>query len=229
MKKMIRKCFYIGLGLFCYISAFAGVLQQGKFWPTVDLSGSFLGLPPILYDLSVQGRYNESIHEYERTLFEAGLGYKLFPNLSGWLGYRWILENANTNQEHRIWQQIIWDAVNTKHFQFSSRTRLSERKNDHQAEWAIWLRQRFTIRLPQTIANRFTPILYDEIFFNLNNPPWTNHRVVDQNRAFIGIEIPIAPIFKKANIQVGYLNQYIFKSPINEVNNILFVSLNMST
>lgn len=227
--KIIRKCFYIALALFCCISALANVQQQGKFWPTIDLTGSFLGLKPVLYDLNVQGRYDESTHEYERTLTQAGLGYKLRPNLSSWLGYTWVLDNANANQENRIWQQLIWDAVSNEQLQVSSRTRLEEREQVHQVEWAIWLRQQVTLQLPQKIADRYTPVFYDEIFFNLNNTPWNTHRVVDQNRAFIGIEIPLPLLFKQANIQIGYLNQYLFRPVNNMMNHILFVSLNMAT
>ena len=49
---------------------------------------------------------------------------------------------------------------------------------------------------------------------------------VDQNRAFIGVNILISAA---SALSVGYLNQYEFKSTTNQMNNIIFISLNVTT
>ncbi|MDI1352622.1 MAG: DUF2490 domain-containing protein, partial [bacterium] len=67
---------------------------------------------------------------------------------------------------------------------------------------------------------------WDELFFNIIKPSWVSSGTVDQNRAFLGVNIFTST---ESALSVGYLNQYEFKSNANQMNNIIFISFNVTT
>ena len=173
-----------------------------------------------------QARYNFTESEYQTTQSEAGIGYKTSDNLSLWLGYTWLLENANATQQHRIWQQAFWNILQNNQVYFISRTRLEERKDVHEPQPSVRLRQRLQLSFPNKILDKFTPIIYDELFVNMNNPPWVNNQLINQNRIFLGIGITL---WKKIELQVGYLNQSEPREPENRMNHIIYANLYIIT
>lgn len=220
-KKLLWLCltFFIGS-----TTAAADVLQQAKNWSGIDFTGSLFG-SNFVYDFFPQARTNLSDEEYDETHTEAGIGYKLTPNFSVWQGYTLALPGV-VDEEHDVWQQIMWNIVNTDKVVFLSRTRLEERRDVNFSQWADTFRQRVGINFPNLIMHEYTPIIYDEVFFNLNHPVWVNDQTLNQNRAFVGIRFPVA---KWATIDLGYLNQYVFKNTINQMNHIIYLNLNITT
>ena len=83
-----------------------------------------------------------------------------------------------------------------------------------------------TFELTDLIFHKWTPIIWDEIFINLNNPVWVNPQTISQNRAFAGIRFPLNT---KANLVLGYLNQYHLQATQNQNNNIIFINFEFST
>lgn len=196
--------------------------QQARSWSGIDISGDLKD--PWIYDLNTQARYNFTEQRYQTTRSEAGLGYKITPDVSLWIGYNWLVENIAKTQQHRIWEQVLWDIVKNDTIEFNSRTRLEQRKDINEAQWSTRFRQRLQLTFPKKICNTLTPIVFDEIFLNFNNPAWVNSHFVDQNRAFIGLGIPLA---KKLEIQIGYINQYEFRDIENRMNHIVYTNLNL--
>lgn len=207
-------------------SSESAMLQQKSLWSGLDLTGPVFNLSNWEYDLNVQARYNFTDNQYQSTQSEAGLAYKPTTNLSLWLGYTNLIHNADETQQHRIWEQALWNITNNNSIRLTSRTRLEERTDIHESQWSTRLRQRLQFAFPKKILNTYTPIIYDELFFNLNNPTWVNNQLLDQNRIFIGLGIPL---WKKINVQVGYLNQYQIRNPENKMNHILYANLNIKT
>lgn len=73
------------LVLCCLISTTVLSLeQQVRSWSILDFSGALTNKWE--YDLNTQARYNFTEHEYQSTLSEAGLGYKINSELSLWAG-----------------------------------------------------------------------------------------------------------------------------------------------
>lgn len=221
---LFSRCLII-LFIFISIPAFA-LQQQTRLWAGIDLSGDFFNVENWLYDINSQARYTFTDSQYQTTQSEASLGYKTSDKLSLWLGYSWLIENANSTQQHRLWQQIIWNILDNDQFNLMSRSRLEERKDVYEPEWSIRLRQRLQLSFPKLLFHTLTPIIYNELFVNINNPPWVNNQLINQNRVFVGIDIPI---WKKVDVQVGYLNQYQIREPENRDNHIIYANLNIKT
>lgn len=203
-----------------------GLETQTMSWTGIDLSGMVFNSQNVEYDLNTQARYNMSDNQYDATRSEGGLGYDINDHFSAWLGVTWIVKSANTDQERRIWEQLIWTPIKNNDFNFSIRSRLEQRDDLDEPGIAEVLRERFQILFPKWLACHYTPVIYDEIFFNLNNPTWIGSQFVNQNRAFIGIQIPV---IKSSNLQIGYLNRYRYTTPENKMDNIAYVNLNINT
>ncbi|MFI5206312.1 MAG: DUF2490 domain-containing protein, partial [Candidatus Paceibacterales bacterium] len=80
-------------------------------------------------------------------------------------------------------------------------------------------------KFPNAIFGKYAPVIADEVFINVTKPDWVTNNTFDQNRAFLGIDIPMS---KKTYFEVGYLNQYEVKTNQNQVNNILYVAFNVN-
>lgn len=59
----------------------------------------------------------------------------------------------------------------------------------------------------------------------LNKQTWVSNKTVDQNRAFLVVNILIST---SNTLSVGYLNQYDIKSTANQMNNIIFIGFNLT-
>lgn len=222
IKGTVKKCLIVLLLVFC-IPAFA-VIDQWKLWGGLDITGSLFGNPNLLYDFFPQTRTNLTTDQYDETHTEAGIGYKVLPSVSLWLGYTSVLPGI-VPEENDVWQQVMWTLINQDHFTLLSRTRLEERDNINQAQMADTLRQKVSLLFPQTIG-KLTPMFYDEVFFNLNHPAWVNHQAISQNRVFVGVRVPVV---KHVTFDIGYLNQYVFTNIVNINNNIAYLNLNITT
>lgn len=198
--------------------------MQTKLWAGIDITGSILG-SKFLYDFFPQTRTNLSEDQYDETHTEIALGYKLLPDLSAWLGYTSVLPGA-VNKENDGWEQLTWNIINNKKVVLISRSRVEERKASGESEWAETLRQRILLTFPKFIFSRFAPVFSDELFVNLNRPSWVNRQRLNQNRAYIGLRFPTS---KKSTIDVGYMNQYVFRNTVNQMYNIAYVNFNITT
>ena len=111
-------------------------------------------------------------------------------------------------------------AINQEHFIFLSTTRLEARNLPSTPRWNGRLRQTYTFKFPNTIKNKYTPIVSDEIRFGLN-PPQT---AITENRVFAALQVPIK-IGKDTSILIGYLNQMEFTSPKILIDHNIYLSL----
>jgi hypothetical protein len=124
-------------------------------------------------------------------------------------------------QEYRLWEQVLWEAISNNYYKLTSRSRLEERKNSADSQIANRFREKIILKFPVTTLTEYYLVLAEEIFFQLNQPTWVVNRIFSQNRASIGLQIPIN---KSMSYEAGYLNQYQYGNP-NQMSNVLYVNL----
>ena len=219
------KCFLGFLFFICWVSAtlHAGRLKQGSvgFWFDIKSSGKFSD-SKMSYLLQFQTKFKD--FSYDQNVLRAGLGYR-FKSCSTWLGCGFIPSfNKKLDIfeiENRIWQRVIFNIKTKEGIKLGFRTWLEERFKKNKCCVAFRLRQRFSIKVTKD-PDRIHPFIYDEIFFNLNNPDWIGQKTINQNRIFVGVEVPIKDNW---SLQIGYINQIQPKATETIMNHILSVSL----
>lgn len=193
------------------------LLQKAKLWMAIDLKGSLT--EKTQYYLEPQLRFISDSKTINEENMYVGLGYTYTPRVNFWVGNTYqkaYKTSGNNTQQYRIWEQISWDIYDTQALQIDSRTRLEERKQEYSTSWNLRLRERVTFNFP--LKNNHAIVIYDEIFFSLNNTSWVNDAFINQNRLFIGISKPLAR--KALHLDVGYLNQFVSDNP-NQLNHVL--------
>jgi hypothetical protein len=177
--------------------------HDAQLWTQFFAQGYLV--PKLRWYAEAQPRFGNDVSEVDRLLLRPALGYQLTPALSLWQGYAWVpVFQPNYTSEHRLFQQAL---VETKFgpLNFISRTRLEERFLENADGVSLRVREmvRGVVRFgdsPLGVA------VYDEIFFNLNQPGGAPRRGFDQNRVFIG------PNYKFSNVvqaEIGYMNNYV--------------------
>lgn len=165
----------------------------------------------IKYWLEAQERLGDNSSRLSQTILRPGLGYMISKNTSIWLGYAWIYTtlplSTNPFVANLIWQQLLWEQQ-WRLFGVSNRMRLEERFFSNSSTVSYRLRELLSINIPLRNIAKTSFILSDEIFWNLNNFNGLNNQGFNQNRFFIGPSYKIAP---HAVIEIGYLNQYIYR------------------
>ncbi len=215
----MKKWLFI-LYLFFITTAFATDDPKEFFreWSKIDVTGP-LGSdwPDFRYEAFVENRNQE-------TRLDFSTGYRFSPLVSVWNGFSWISpNNSTTPQTYRAWQQVIWELLDKNPIiLFQTRTRLEELKREGQPELLLRGRERWRVAFPERLGRKLTPVLYDEIFVNFNQPVWIKQRFIDQNRVFIGVD---TPVWKNTFWEFGYINQYIYSTPVNTMVHILSISL----
>lgn len=150
----------------------------------------------------------------ESTLFivRPALGYRILDSLTGYAGYAWIPivpDIGDLQNEHRIWQQMIWAHSTDSGWGFAVRPRLEQRF----ADWGNDVGHRARLFARADFAPEGTDILlvsWDEAFFQLNDTDWGAVGGFDQNRLFLGVGFPSD---SGVRFEAGYLNVILNRSP----------------
>jgi hypothetical protein len=74
----------------------------------------------------------------------------------------------------------------------------------------------------QVFSEKFIPQIGDEIFVNCNKKNWISDNSISQNRAIVGVLIPLT---KKITLEVDYINQYLSRPEKNTLSHVLYVEL----
>jgi hypothetical protein len=169
-----------------------------------------------------QLRFFDDTDGFGQSLVRPGIGYKVTDNATLWAGYAWIRtspEVADDFDEHRAWQQLTWSEqlCATK---LDLRSRLEERFVETGSDTGWRFRQLAAARRPLPGDSRFTFVLWDEVFFHLNDTDWGADSGFDQNRAFVGLGWK--PHSDSTwRVEVGYLNQFIDRRTSDDLSNHL--------
>lgn len=214
----------VSMTLFGLIAQAAyATVSYTKFWGLATYYGRY---EQLLYTIEPQIRLATIPGVYDQTLLNTGIGKTVIPQLQLWLGQTYVNYSVNndvedvslvTANEYRIWEQMMW----RKPFidQFASRLRLEQRRAFQNNKWAVRLRERAYWTFP--INDSISIALNNEFFLNLNNVPWIDTSIFDQNRFFGGIYYKIS---SKIGVNISYMNQFIPRVPF-EVNHGLVLNL----
>jgi len=199
-----------------------------ELWSVVKQSGYQKSLDA-LYTLQFHVRLEAEDPYFDTAILRGGLGKAVNPRLNFWLGYDFIPFTQDNptriEYEHRPWQQLIFQVPTESTPYITLRTRLEERYQPDESGIALRLRQRATLTFKEITKKSFTPIAYEEVFFNPNNPDWVSTRTLSQNRVFLGGNLPWT---RKRIVEMGYVNQYQARNgSANQMNHIFSVSVKL--
>ena len=175
-----------------------------------------------------QWRRAELFNDWQQSLLRVGLDYHYNSAISFTAGYASIISYQYGAQpiNHQTTENRIWEQINLKNqygrFDMQHRYRMEQRLTDNWSEsfgelvqgkdnFRNRIRYRMMINMPLTrkeMAN-------NTLFLNVNNELFLGFgkgiakNILDQNRFISALGWRFNPNF---NIQIGYLNQMIFKS-----------------
>jgi hypothetical protein len=224
-----KKYWFLLLGITLSSSSFA-LDEYGKQWLAVNYQQAHGRDKQWLSFVYSQLRIVDQSNPWQAVLVEGGVGYHFFPLQSIWMGYRWTGRNLYNDffQENRIFQQLILQKRTDKLHLFIFRTRLEEitQSNNHQI--ALRLRQRFGMEIHHALLAHAFPFIYDELFFQLNQPSYVPQRFLGENRLFLGFNLYRT---KTSWWEIGYMNQYQIhnaQQTQNQMSHILSVTYNFT-
>lgn len=210
------------LGLLCSISAAAEPVEDFHTWGAVVATGT-LGAAdsPLRFWAEGQGRFNDDSSRRNQGLLRVAGGYEIAPRTVLWAGYGYFTTDpvgvADDIVEHRIWQQLTWRAAQPlAGITLSTRSRLEQRMIESAEETGWRARQLVKLTYPLGAGERVYLALWDEVFVNLDDTDWGADDGFDQNRAFAGIGLKLAPHLRT---EVGYMNQYVARSNRDDASN----------
>ncbi|WP_348643667.1 DUF2490 domain-containing protein [Methylocystis sp. L43] len=224
------------LGIFATAGPAAAVDEDFRIWENVTTIAKLGSIDPSLEKwrlwLESQGRFRNDGATADQALGRAGVGYALSDKVSLWLGYAHIAtfpQDAKTQHENRIWQQVLLTDKAT-FGDMTSRTRLEQRfiQNVNPVEWRLRQFVRFSHPLWENAP--LSLVLWDEVFVRLNSTTPSTRFGFDQNRGFAGLGYSFS---EKARVEVGYMNQLIQSRVVSRreqkfdhrINHILSVSM----
>ena len=216
---MIRVMFLIFL--FCSFTPETWAVRSiNKSWSLLTLTGNY---GPFLYNIEPQMRIFEQPNPFQQFLTNASGGYNVTPDWQLWLGQAVTTVSqdaiAGTVDEVRVWQQAVWNKQLLR-MQFSSRTRIEERRSFGFSDWAFRFRERALLSIPLT--EKIVLEAADEVLLNLKHVQWLTTGTWDQNRASLAI---VQQLSESCFISVGYMNQYLFIINTPQSDNVLLMNL----
>ena len=158
-------------------------------------------------------RMRDDSNGFNQSIVRPGLGYTLTDVQTLWAGYAWIRTSPVVGgdfDEHRFWQQ--WTATpSIGEWRFQHRTRIEQRWVETGDDVGLRWRQFARAQRMLSVCPEWSLVLWDEIFFHLNDTDWGANTGLDQNRVFIGFGYKRCP-HAAGRTEVGYLNQFINRS-----------------
>lgn len=163
----------------------------------------------------VQVRSTDDWEHVRTVIARAGVTRTWRPGLAFGAGAAYI-ETVNVGgpnlTEHRLWQQAVF-TISSGPRTLTQRVRLEQRFIERAGRGdAYSTRLRYSARyvVPFGAAANPKPPFYvalqNEVMFNVSGHQSLNGRLIDQNRAYVGVGRRLTPKF---DLELGYLNQYV--------------------
>ena len=206
----------------------AETLDDFRIWGNVTARGNFGFIEPGLKQwrwwAEIQPRTREEGEDMDQLLIRPGIGYALTDHSTVWIGYAHVINfpAAGDNiHEDRIWQQYMWSGA-TPVGVFTSRTRFEQRWQSNGGETGGRFRHMFRLSWPLPFYQPVSLVGWDEVFIHLNDTNWGARQGFDQNRGFAGVGYRVLP---PVLVEIGYMNQYINKATVDNMNHVLSLNL----
>lgn len=181
--------------------AAAPAAAADQAWTALFISGPVAKTSRVLAWADVQYRFQPQ----DAAVVRPGIGYRVSPALDLYAGYARIetLRPGANVLEQRVWQQANYGIWRTSGLTLAGRTRLEQRFRGGDTGWRV----RQWVRAAAPIAGtKLSAVASNEIFLALDDTRWGQRSGFDQNRAFAGAALQLAP---KLRVEAGYLNQRI--------------------
>lgn len=192
-------------------------------WPTVyvtaPLAGKWLG------SVEIVGRVSDDTTRPSQLESRFQLGRALDKHVTLWAGYVHVVSYNSGRRdgiEDQAVEQLNWNPGRIGPFKFGTRTRLEQRFITGNDDTAWRLRVQARLALP--IAHGpLSAVLWSEPFVALNHTAATA-RTFEQLRSFAGVSVRLS---KRTELEVGYLNQRLYRASGNIVNHAIPLVLNV--
>ena len=225
---MPRIAAYLSIFLFILIStSFPAFAQDAdsQMWLLVTVNKREKS--GLRFYVDFQPRLGNDYSELTQLYLRAAVGYQFQPNFSAWVGHGWTPTYApEFNNEDRWYGQLLWeDHVGT--YNMNNRTRIEFRSVSHAGDTSIRLRHQVRLFKPLVTHSRWTGIVSNELFWNLNDTPHGAERGLDQYRIFSGLGYTFN---KTARLEFGYQAAFINapRTPKDRRQDIFLISLNFN-
>lgn len=207
---------------FLFILSYANIFAaENATWNEVNLF--YRSKSPWFYALTLEGRTDFDTSSDNQYIVVPALGYILSQRHELGAGDQFFLTNHGHLNEQILWLQDQYDLIHRTNRILAIRSRFDQRFSQDNSEIAYRLRERLNYTWNNAIADKYSPVVYDEIFLNLNHPSWVSNKTLSQNRAFAGI---LLPINLKSAFLVGYLNRADYDPDEANHQNIFYISFN---
>lgn len=212
--------------MICPVKANATPIEDGRLWLNLNAQGALAG-ERLFWYAELQPRWREEGEELDQVLLRPAVYYALNSQSSIWFGYANVRSHPNSKssvEENRLWQQYLHTFRLGEKVSLQSRTRLEQRFIEDSHDVGHKIRQLFRLTMPLCEGNPVQLVLYDELFINLNETDYGAQTGFDQNRAFVGINLPLTAATK---LELGYLNQYVNGQASDAQNHVLSSTINI--
>jgi hypothetical protein len=185
--------------------------EPDQTWTGFFLSGKPAESSKLLLWFDGHARFRDGAEELDVSILRGGLGWRVNKKLDVYAGYAAVTQyrDAGNVDEQRIWQQMVYPIADIAGGKLTGRTRLEQRLRETGDDTGWRIRQ--FVRYGRPIGDGpFGIVIWDEVFFGLNDADWGQREGFDQNRLFLGGTWQATP---KLRFEAGYLNQHIDGSP----------------
>ena len=172
-------------------------------------------------------RFFDDSDGFGQSIIRPGIGYQFSETATVWAGYGWIHTSPGSTSgfdEHRTWQQVTW-SEKCELVSIGFRSRLEQRFLETGSDTGWRFRQLVAARRPLQCVPNVTLVVWDEVFFHLNDTDWGADSGFDQNRLFLGFGLKCDPE-SSFRLEAGYLNQFVGRSNRDDLSNHL-LSINL--
>lgn len=207
------------IGFFGHINVAQATDEDGRLWLTFIAEGNVS--EKVRWYAEVQPRWKNDIQSFDQIILRPALNLALSDKSTLWLGYAYVdTKTANGHSyEDRWWQQYQYI---TKHERTTwlSRSRLEQRHLDGGNKTAHRFRQLLRASWPMNQRDDLSYLVWDEVFWNLNDTQWGGDSGFNQNRLFLGAMWRYS---KQSRLEIGYLNQFVnvTSGAPNQMNHVL--------
>lgn len=221
----------------CAVSALSGVAwaqdtEGDAFWMAYFDNGKAADLgwngdDRLLTWFDAHARFLDDAGGFNQSIIRPGVGWKTGEDTALWYGYAWIRTSpiaGDDFDENRMWQQWTW-TPKIGRFDCQVRSRFEQRWLETGDDVGLRWRQ-FTRASTPLIDScpRITAVVWDEVFWHLNDTDWGAEAGLNQNRLFVGFGCQRCKS-SPCRVEIGYLNQAInTPGDDNRVNHILSVN-----
>lgn len=184
--------------------------DDAQIWLRASASGTLSG--PWQGSLETTLRFGDEADGLYEGEYGGSLGYQFRDGVTAFAGYLRVPSYSRqgvTRTEHRFRQQLNLALGMLSGGKLNGRLRVEQRLVSTGDDLGVRIRPNLVWSLPLGKGSKTNLVLSHESFVNLNNTDWGQQDGYDRMRNFVGISTPLV---KRVTAEVGYLNQYSFRS-----------------